>query len=154
MKLRNIERRQKVWLILLILYIGVIYSRSMKPAVQSSQESGAVLEMAIEILDHAGIQSGWLTEHIVRKTAHFAEYAGMGVLLYVNLAGLGTRCEKWLAGILAVIAVPLIDETIQLFSAGRAAMVQDVWLDVSGAAAGLAIAGIAAVLWQRIRRKH
>ena len=67
MKLRNLERRQMVWLILLILYIGVIYSRSMKPAVQSSQESGAVLEAAIELLNHAGLHS-WLTEHIVRKT--------------------------------------------------------------------------------------
>ena len=47
MKLRNLERRQMVWLILLILYIGVIYSRSMKPAVQSSQESGAVLELSL-----------------------------------------------------------------------------------------------------------
>lgn len=154
MKLRNLERRQMVWLILLILYIGVIYSRSMKPAVQSSQESGAVLEAAIELLNHAGLQSSWLTEHIVRKTAHFVEYAGMGVLLLGNLASLKAKSEKWLAGMLAVLAVPLVDETIQLFSTGRAAMVQDVWLDISGAVFGLAIAGIGAVLWRRIRRKH
>ena len=154
MKLRNLERRQMVWLILLILYIGVIYSRSMKPAVQSSQESGAVLEAAIELLNHAGLQSSWLTEHIVRKTAHFVEYAGMGVLLFGNLASLKAKSEKWLAGMLAVLAVPLVDETIQLFSTGRAAMVQDVWLDISGAVFGLAIAGIGAALWRRIRRKH
>lgn len=44
MKIRNTERRRQVLFILLILYIAVIYSRSMKPAVQSSMESGAVLE--------------------------------------------------------------------------------------------------------------
>lgn len=154
MKIRNTERRRQVLFILLILYIAVIYSRSMKPAVQSSMESGAVLEMAVELLEHAGIQSSWLTDHIVRKTAHFVEYAGMGLLLYLNLSNMRERREKWLTGMLAVIAVPLIDETIQLFSAGRAGMIQDVWLDMSGAAAGLAMAGMLAVLWQRIRRKH
>jgi len=32
-----------------------------------------------------------------------------------------------------------VDETIQLFVAGRSGQISDVWLDMSGAAAGMAI---------------
>lgn len=35
--------------------------------------------------------------------------------------------------------VPFVDETIQLFVAGRSGQISDVWLDMSGAAAGMAI---------------
>lgn len=35
-----------------------------------------------------------------------------------------------------ITVIPLTDETIQLFSEGRAGMISDVWLDVSGAALG------------------
>lgn len=35
--------------------------------------------------------------------------------------------------------VPFVDETIQLFVAGRSGQISDVWLDMSGAAAGMMI---------------
>jgi VanZ family protein len=41
-----------------------------------------------------------------------------------------------------LLLVPVIDEFIQLFSAGRAGMVQDILLDFSGAVTGLVVVKI------------
>ncbi|MGI5948669.1 MAG: VanZ family protein [Lachnospiraceae bacterium] len=154
MKRVYMERRQKIWLVILLVYIAIVYGRSIKPAAVSSQESGFVLAAAVELFDQAGLPSGWLTDHIVRKTAHFTEYAGLGLLLFINLRSLTERRVRWQAGMFAVVVIPFLDETIQLFAAGRAAMIQDVWLDISGEVFGLVIAAAGAALWQRIRRKH
>lgn len=153
MKVSGTKRHQKVWLAVLLLYIAIIYSHSMQPAVQSSKESGFVFKTASGFMDQIGIENRWLTEHIVRKTAHFVEYAGMGLLLLVNLCSLSDRRERFLTGMLAVVLIPFIDETIQLFALGRAAMIQDVWLDISGAVFGLAAAK-AWLLLLKVRRRH
>ena len=148
-------KRQKLWLILLAGWIAVIFSHSLAPAAQSSAESSCVLQAVRECFGAAGIPGTWLTEHFIRKTAHFAEYAGMGFLLYQNLKYVQSdKTVKVLAGSLVVLAVPFADETIQLFADGRAAMIQDVWLDLSGAFAGMAFAAGLAVLAGRIRRRN
>lgn len=151
------------WHILLILYILFIYSNSMRPAVQSSVESGRVLRILQDLAESAGIAIPWLTEHIVRKCAHFIEYMGLGILLrqsafYIKGDGnlsenMGTvsalenktlRCQKKenrTAAFLefhriAIFAVPFVDETIQLFTEGRSGQISDVWLDMAGALTG------------------
>lgn len=154
MKRIHMERRQKIWLVILLIYIALVYGRSIKPAAVFSKESGFVLAAAVELFDQAGLPSGWLTDHIVRKTAHFTEYAGLGLLLFMNLRSLTERKIRWLTGMLAAAVIPFLDETIQLFAAGRAAMIQDVWLDISGEVFGIAIAAAGAALWQRMRRTH
>ena len=60
----------------------------------------------------------------------------------------------------AVLAVPFLDETIQLFVDGRAGQISDVWLDVSGAVCGILFRKAAAVLLKkrsglfRLRRRE
>ena len=136
------------WWILLIVYVCVIYGHSLTPADLSSQESGFVLRVCRGVLAGLGLESAWLTEHMVRKTAHFVEYAGLGVLLAVNFrpwkgAGRPAPCGFWtrIRGALELaLAVPFVDETIQLFVEGRSGQISDVWLDMSGALCGLAAA--------------
>ena len=41
--------------------------------------------------------------------------------------------------LMMIFMVPFVDETIQLFVAGRSGQISDVWLGMSGAAAGMAI---------------
>ena len=96
-----------------------------------------MLRFAAGLLETAGVPSGWLTEHLVRKTAHFAEYALFGVLLWNCLRTyelprrVWTLLEAWL-----ILAAPFVDETLQLFTEGRSGQLSDVWLDMAGAAAG------------------
>ena len=75
--------------------------------------------------------------HIVRKAAHFTEFACLGGLSCGLLAA--TRAVKrhpffhvWTGGFF----VAAIDETIQIFT-GRGSQLQDVWLDFAGFSAGL-----------------
>ncbi len=79
-------------------------------------------------------------DHIVRKIAHFTEYfilAGLAVHLSYLYA---CRWKNILGYILfGLLLVPVIDEFIQLFSAGRAGMVQDILLDFFGAVTGLVV---------------
>lgn len=75
--------------------------------------------------------------HIVRKAAHFTEFACLGGLSCGLLSA--TRAVKrhpffhvWAGGFFAAA----IDETIQIFT-GRGSQLQDVWLDFAGFSAGL-----------------
>ena len=149
---RGAARPGNAWRIigrlLLIVYVCVIYGHSLTPADLSSQESGFVLRVCRGVLAGLGLESAWLTEHMVRKTAHFVEYAGLGVLLAVNFrpwkgAGRPAPGGFWprVRGALELaLAVPFGDETIQLFVEGRSGQISDVWLDMSGALCGLAAA--------------
>lgn len=141
---------RRLWTVLLLLYVCVIYGNSMTPASISSQESGAVLSLVKEALERIGLDALWVTEHIIRKTAHFLEYAGLGFLL-VQSTGLwqsreGRRVRLVLEGMLLI---PFLDETIQLFTPGRSAQISDVWLDISGVAAGILVTLFACAVLQK-----
>ena len=59
---------QRAAFILLVTYICLIYGNSLMPAHISSRESGFLLMKLHDFCEMADLDSGWLTEHIVRKT--------------------------------------------------------------------------------------
>ena len=134
-------KKTRIWHIVLVCYVLFIYSNSMTPAAISSQESGFVLELVHGLLDSAGISALWLTDHIIRKCAHFCEYTVLGVLLTQSLNQVQSfgRCQVLLQLFLSVF-LPFVDETIQLFTPGRSGQISDVWLDMSGVLFGTAAA--------------
>ena len=127
----------------MIVLIGVIWGNSMVPGQQSGELSSGVLATIQHGMAALGIPIGWLTEHIVRKAAHFTEYLCLGLLamqaLRPHRAGRGHRAVRALSVALLLVLTPLIDETIQLFSDGRGSMVSDVWIDICGATTGCLI---------------
>lgn len=139
-------------LILLAGWIVFMYLHSLTPAELSSEESGRMLLWITGCLNHLGIQCGWLTEHILRKTAHFCEYSLFGILLIWNFQERWSRMrrrretavERFYPLALSVFAAPFLDETIQLFTPGRSAQISDVWLDVAGSCFGILIYCLAA----------
>lgn len=76
---------------------------------------------------------------LVRKAAHFSEYTLLGLLMGLQFVRRDGRSRFFLPETLC-LAVALIDESIQLFSTGRAAQLRDVCIDLSGATLGLTIA--------------
>lgn len=74
-----------------------------------------------------------ITEHIVRKLAHFTEFTALGMLLSIDTALFLKKMKQyiWVPFFVGVL-VALVDETIQLFPVGRSSSVKDVWLDFSG----------------------
>jgi VanZ family protein len=89
---------------------------------------------------------------LVRKTAHFTEYAALALLaaraFQTSLRPSLSR-RWWLASFLLVAVVALSDEYHQSFVPSRTASVYDSLLDMTGGATALACAA----LWLSRRRK-
>ena len=101
-------------------WLLVIWDHSCLPAAQSGAESGALLAVVQDLLP-------WMTDHVLRKCAHFAEYAVLGAL---TAAALRTSAHfSWPRALLPGPFAALCDETIQLFVPGRSGRIADVWLD-------------------------
>ena len=136
-------KKRLIWTVAAVLYILFIYSNSLKTADLSSADSGHVLMLLRDLFTTAGIESRWLTEHIIRKAGHFTEYSLLGLILYqcVKLYNFDRKKRLYIHGA-AGFLIPFIDETIQLFVSGRSGQISDVWLDFSGVAAGTIIAAL------------
>ena len=77
---------------------------------------------------------------LVRKTAHFAEFAALGFFLTLCCLGYGKSlraCAGWPFGAGTLYAVT--DEIHQIFVEGRACQARDVLLDAGGVLAGIAL---------------
>jgi VanZ family protein len=132
-------KKKKILLgILIVAWLCVIWGHSLQPAVESEFESAKWLEVISKFIpvvtnDDQGM-------FLVRKAAHFTEYAILGVLLALELAN---YVKGWLRRFVEPLAFTLsaafIDETIQLFVEGRSGQIVDVWIDLSGAALGILI---------------
>ena len=120
--------------------IAFIFSNSMKIASVSSTSSGRVLTLLQGILRRMGhpALARRLTDHIVRKMAHFCEYMLEGFLLMLCMRVYTRRYVRHLSvPLLGGVLTALTDETIQLFSPGRSSQVTDVWLDSAGVLVGI-----------------
>lgn len=140
-------RRLRPWMI--GVWTLVIWGHSLLPASQSSAESGQVLALLEPLLRLTGLAPElWHT--VIRKCAHMAEFAVLGGL-WSGTPGTGpVRLRDRLLTIgFACMATALLDETIQLFRPGRSGQISDVWVDLCGAAIGIA----AAAAWRRLRVK-
>jgi VanZ family protein len=141
-----------IWTSIVVLYISFIFFNSLTPAVQSSKQSGTVLSMVLTMVRSIGLNGAWITEHLIRKSAHFAEYSLLGMLLWKCFQSYKLQGKIWiLVQAWMTILIPLTDETLQLFTEGRSGQISDVWLDVSGMIAGsLFIVGC----WYLLHRKR
>lgn len=141
MRQRGIGARVSLpWLALVIIMVAVIWGNSLVPGTGSSGISLTVMEAAHSVLRALGLPYEWLTNFIVRKTAHFTEYAVLGILAAQAFDPRHAVSARTI-GIAAVfcVLVPSIDETIQLFVSGRTGQVTDVLLDCCGAATGILV---------------
>lgn len=177
---RGMNVRRKVFLVLTILWMVLIFAFSARPAEVSSEDSRSIGLLIGELFipgfeeQSAEAQNKFAekVDHPVRKAAHASEYAVLGLLtagVYIagGAAGAGKVNDKKKAdtsskkrtpisrGILipwvVTTAYAATDEMHQLFVPGRSGQVSDVLLDSAGAMAGLAVLGGIRFLVQRRR---
>ena len=130
-------RGRRIWSVLLVLYVGFVFGNSLTPAVESSAQSMSVLELVTGVLSAAGLGNVGVTEHLIRKMAHFGEYTVLGMLLAQCLSLYGLpRVNRWQLHAMMGFLIPFVDETLQLFTEGRSGQISDVWLDCSGCCSG------------------
>ena len=151
MRIRKWNRKQILLALLTAAWILFIFGNSMQPASVSASQSGCVLQMIEDFFRFLGMPVTF-TQFIVRKTAHFIEYTVLGVFLILTLNAFTSRLLSHIFQPLFIgLAVPVADESIQLFVDGRAGMVQDVVLDFLGALTGLTLTSLI-LLWRKKRR--
>lgn len=68
------KRSFRIYLILTLFWTAGIFLHSAMPAAASNAESGGVLAVVQMILP-------WITHGVLRKAAHFLEFAVLGILL-------------------------------------------------------------------------
>lgn len=130
-------------ILLIIMWMGVIFGFSSKNGVQSSKSSGRVTKTVISVCYPAynSLSAGrqkvlfGKVNFLIRKTAHFAEYFILAVLVTFLIMTFDKK------GFSAIIIAALIcaafassDEIHQGFVSGRSPSAKDVVLDTSGAA--------------------
>ena len=83
-----------------------------------------------------------VTEHFVRKAAHFCEFGLLGCeLMLLFWLRSGVRFQNLCNAAFAALLSAVTDETIQIFS-DRGSQVQDVVLDFSGALTGILLVNL------------
>ncbi len=135
--------------ILCVAWLFFIFGNSAKTAEQSSEQSSAVVELVQEIAQELAPNSWVATAEgedydrlhgIVRKCAHFFEYAALGALFcWCYFAYADTLRFLWIP-VAGVLGTPWIDEGLQSCSSGRANAALDCLLDIGGGAFGFAAA--------------
>jgi VanZ family protein len=146
------SRRAKTnWILLgavAVVWMMVIFGMSAMQAPASKNLSANMTKTAVEAFVPgyrevpADIQSEIISvaDHLVRKTAHFAEYMLLG--LFVTLPFLcykGSFKSGISAALLICMAYAVSDEVHQIFVLGRGPMAGDVFLDWAGSAFGVMV---------------
>ena len=154
----SLKMRKTIFLVLSVLWMGMIFCESAKPADVSAAESGWLVS-TVGRLFIPGYEN-WdkkrveifveKYDHPVRKAAHATEYAVLAILLFGALYKASDddlpdkkRCAvAWLIGSLYAIT----DELHQIFVPGRSCEIKDMCIDSCGALAGVFLAFLAVIV--------
>lgn len=138
---RDSARRSIWWAAAFACWIAFVWGHSLIQGPQSSLESGMVVTLLRPLFEVVGVTDADLMAFLVRKAAHFTEYAILGVLARGLFGSLhAERGVRPLPVGLLVALVPVVDECIQLFVPGRSGQLTDVLIDLSGVIVGALLA--------------
>lgn len=151
----DISKSRKAWIIIIILLIaatlGFIWGNSLKIKIESQQLSFRVLQLIRPLLD-AIFSPENVTDHLVRKLAHFTEFGMLGAeLILLTFLLQKLRLRTVLECLFMGLSAAVIDETIQIFSA-RGSQVVDVLLDFGGVITGAAVTLLIISIISRCRK--
>lgn len=116
--------------VLLVLNLAFIWGNSLLPAEISQTLSDGTRNILM------GLSGPAVYSMLVRKLAHFAEFAALGLLLRWRMQLLGRGAAP--AALLG-LAAACLDEGIQFFVPGRAPGILDLIIDFSGILAGMLV---------------
>jgi len=131
----------------LLLWIGVIFFLSSGQGA-STQTSRIIRPLLEFFFPDASFETIAFYHGIIRKLAHFAEYAVLGFLACRAFGQAELRKHRLIFSALLVVAVAVIDETNQSFNPQRTGSPIDVLIDFGG---GLSAIVIAYILTRRTR---
>ena len=139
------ESRLRLCRGLLVLILAFIWGNSLMPGEISLVFSQWVKDLLARLLSGDGTVTGG-GHGLLRKVAHFTEFAALGICLAWRNAMLKKKLE---GTILAGAAAAAVDETIQRFVPGRNASVLNVLLDCGGVLTGMLLLSFGHTLLKR-----
>lgn len=123
--------KNKISIILVILWMIFIFVMSSFDATSSSNQSNFIVDIITSIIN---IKDIGLLSLIIRKLAHFIEYFILGILV-INFI---TRYDKKIIiAILLCIIYATSDEIHQIFVPGRSCQIIDIMIDSLGSIMGI-----------------
>ncbi len=136
--------------ILSLLAVCFIFSQSLLSGEVSGGLSARVMAFLRPLLDPDGVIPEDMFHLIIRKAAHFTEFAILGVCVGGFTVNLGLlRLRRYVAlPMLLTLCVAVCDEFLQYFT-GRGSMVTDVVLDYAGSLSALGLMGLARLMGSR-----
>ena len=143
------EKRLRLCAVLTALNLAFIWGNSLLPGELSGAFSDWVGEMLSQLLPWGAPGTGGTG--LLRKLAHFSEFAMLGMLL------------RWLWGMLQKGALPALvcgflaactDETIQRFVPERGPSLWDVAIDTCGVAAGILLLWLGYTVYQKRTKQY
>ena len=133
--MKQTETRLRLCTVLIVLNLLFIWGNSLMPGPVSGAISGWLRDI-LAFLFPGGREDPDAGHGLLRKLAHFTEFACLGALLGWLLAML--RKKLWLA-LLGGCLVASVDECIQCFVPERGPSIWDVLIDSSGVLLGVGI---------------
>ena len=133
--------------------LSFIWGNSLLPGEDSGELSGFVGTLLQTLLPFLDLQSE-TGMHLLRKAAHFSEFAALG-FSFAWFYGMLSKKRSW-ALVLPLIsgaAAAAIDETIQLFSPDRGPSIKDVGIDTAGVITGIAVLTLLHCLYKRMKKR-
>lgn len=145
--------RKRIFIILTIAWMIIIFLMSSQPAPDSTETSLAVGHAVCTLFvpgyskmsTDDQLQLAKKIDHPVRKTAHATEYAILAMLIFAAISGMYdnmVRIKHNLISLGFTTAYAVSDEIHQYFVPGRACMLTDVMIDLSGALVGLILVSL------------
>lgn len=138
-----------LFLILMIVDMAVIFMFSSQNAEKSSNVSKTIVETVVEkIIEKVDVDNKIEVkpeslEKIIRKSAHFALFALLGVFAFFTLKTSGyisRNLHIFAFALIICIVYAISDEVHQMFVSGRDGNAIDVAIDTSGALIGMLLA--------------
>ena len=153
--------KKTIFAVLLVLWMGFIFSMSCENAEESSNTSGQTIKVVLSTVPEFEKQPEEVKVNIIeelqliaRKSAHFIGYMILGILASGLILYYGNINKKYLLAFLICVIYAISDEIHQLFVPGRAGQVRDVLIDSAGSLLGIIIVMAFEKLLIKINKKH
>ena len=126
------KKQRLICCVLITLNLALIWGNSTLPGGVSMELSDGFLALLSQGLPALAV----IGSILIRKLAHFSEFACLGLLLGWLLSPEGGFRGFAAPALLGTLAA-CVDETIQRFVPGRESSLIDVWIDIFGVCAGI-----------------
>ena len=153
--------KKSIFAVLLVLWMGFIFSMSCENAEKSSNTSGQTIKVVLSTVPEFEKQPEDVKvniieelQFIVRKSAHFIGYMILGILASGLILYYGNINKKYLLAFLICVIYAISDEIHQLFVPGRSGQVRDVLIDSAGSLLGIIIVMTFEKLLIKFNKKH